>query len=187
MKHWTKCLKKLCNANKARTMGDIIPPTHKNIALLALLVFYTISSSPAQWAWFWNGGRSLKKNILLVPISKHKQQVRTHSLALLPCKDSGFSPHGRPASLFLLNASIPDTSESHQSDSTLCHPTGLQQQVQLNHLSAKSATIQFMAPIHCPSCGESISKKSQKLVAYYNNITIFYVTVNSGCSSALRP
>lgn len=61
MEYWTKCLKSLYYANKAKMMGDIISPTDKNIALLALLIFYTISSSPAEWALFWNGGRSLKK------------------------------------------------------------------------------------------------------------------------------
>lgn len=61
MEYWTKYLKSLCYANKAKMMGDIISPTDKNIALLALLIFYTISSSPVEWALVGNGGRSLKK------------------------------------------------------------------------------------------------------------------------------
>lgn len=92
MEYWTKGLKSLCYANKAKMMGDIISPTDKNIALLALLIFYTISSSPAEWALFWNGGRSLKKEHTFVFISKHKQQMKTQTQTLaLPHNGSGSS------------------------------------------------------------------------------------------------
>lgn len=68
---------------------------------------------------------------------------------------------GHPASPFLLKAAIPREIRSKLCDYTLTHPKCLQQQVQLNHLSAKSATIQCVSPIHCLSWGESASKKCQ--------------------------
>lgn len=150
MEYWTKCLKSLCYANKARMMGDIISPTDKNIALLALLIFYTISSSPAERALLWNGGRGLKKEhnpCFHLQTQAANEDTATCTAPQIQDLPTHATSKGHPASLFLLRVAIPRDIRSKFCDYTLTHPKCLQQQVQLNHLQCKISnnSLQFTA------------------------------------------